>query len=89
MVFQSTILDTEKKMNQSDANETAKHKAQENNTKVVNYMTMGQKNDKIINVIELSKTGKYPSGVACLIWAELEPSTWGVQDVHTLFPAIK
>ena len=33
---------------------------------------MDQKSNKIINVIESSKTAKYQSGVAYLIWAELE-----------------
>ena len=33
---------------------------------------MGQKSDKMINMIKLAKTVEYPSGVACLIWAEME-----------------
>ena len=66
--FKATMPATESTAcNDAVPAEKAANEARVKNAKVVNCIIIGQKSDKMINMIELAKTVGYPSGVACLI----------------------
>ena len=58
-------------LNPADAEDKKKIDAREMNAKVVNMIVLGQKDVKMINMIETIKTDDWPTGKAHEIWTEM------------------
>ena len=70
--FDNLLPSTEAEaLNEADAGDKKKIEAREINAKVVNMIVLGQKDVKMINMIETIKTDDWPTGKAHEIWSEM------------------